>query len=927
MGLKYGYKWRLLLAVNLIWMCVRTLCAAEPLTFRQLSTTEGLPNNMIYQITQDRTGFIWIASDYGLYRYDGYEFRPFKSDIDNPCLLSSNIITAVAADEEERLWIGTQEGLSRMQLQTGKVRTYSLGRYDSHRISCLLVTRKGTVYAGALRGFAVYDERHDTLRMLKDRINVSFILEDAANDVLIGTVDKGFYRYRPETRQFIHYPTIAGQNTIRSICQAPDGTVYLGSNNGLCKAQFDGQGRLERSEMLFQSEAIYGLKWDNDRRHLLVGLRNGVCIFKEGGERPEYILRTKVRSFYTDSSEMTWIATAGDGLYIENALVNRFTTIHKGRRTNAVLADADTNLWSAFETGLDFNGTENYERKHIFNLKQSKSTGRVYVCVWDDGLYEAVNGRLEKHYTPGNCGFLNQGTVRDVHEDAQGRLWVATYRGLGVRYPDGREYRFANIKGVEPLLRREILDLQEDRDGTLWLLTADKGILHLYGNLDEPEQTKCKIYDAQNGGMPVNSPICAHLGRDGNLWVGTDGAGLCRLDRKGDRFVSEHNRWHLPGDMVMSIEEITRGYLWVGTNSGLAHIATKGKEQGRLRVFTTADGLPDNFFQPRVSCRLGDTLWFGTSKGVVKFCPLEKLRPGKGRRVTITGIKIDGQPASTVDSVLIIPPDSRSFQVKFSSLTYEGQHQDVYAYRLDGYDSGWRHALASSRIASYSNLPPGDYTLQISVTDENGNWSKSERLPVRVLPPFWRTWWAYASYVLLSLLSCRYVAGKIRKRMMTRNRLRFEMDDDGTAQVVVRHGEAEKEGGTAGDKKQLTFELKDLNYTDADEKFLQQSVDVVNRHLSDSDFSIQQMVEELSTSRTTLFKRLKSLTGMSANAFIGDIRLKAACRLMDEHPKSMRVAELAYRVGFNDPRYFSQCFKKKFGLTPKEYQERLQREN
>lgn len=926
MELKYSYKWLPLFIVNLMWICAQMLYAAEPLTFRRLSTTEGLPNNMIYQVTQDQTGFIWIASDYGLYRYDGYEFKPFKSDIDNPCLLSSNIITAVTADEKGRLWIGTQEGLSCMQLQTGKVHTYSLGKYDSQRVTTLWVTRGGTVYVGALRGFAVYDEQLDTLKMLKDHMNVNVIMEDAANDVLIGTVDKGFYRYRPGTRQLVHYPTLAGQSTIRSICQTPDGTVYLGSNKGLCKALFNEQGKLEHSEMLFNSQPIYGLKWDNNRKHLLVGLRDGVCVFKEESGCSEYILKTTVRSFYTDQSEMTWITTAGDGIYIENARFNQFVTIHKGRRTNAVLADVCSNLWTAFETGLDFNGSVNYDEKRIFNLKVSKSSGHVYVCTWDNGLYEAVNGRLEKHYTPENCGFLNQATVRDIHEDAQGRLWVATYRGLGVRYPDGREYCFSKIKGVEQLLKREIIELLEDRDGTLWLLTADKGILHLYGNLDNPKQIECKLYNVQNGGMPVNSAICGHLGRDGNLWVGTDGGGLCRLDRKGDRFVSEHSRWHLPGDMVMSIEEITRGYLWVGTNSGLAHIATKGKEQGRLRVFTTADGLPDNFFQPRVSCQLGDTLWFGTSKGVIKFSPLGKQRT-RNKPVTITGIKIDEQSVNTADSVLIIPPNSRSFQIRFSSLTYEGQHQNVYAYRLEGYDHGWRHTLASNRISAYSNLPAGDYTLQIAVTNENGNWSKSTDLIIKVLPPFWRTWWAYILYIILVLLLGWYIVREIRKRMMTQNRLRFEVGSDGTTQVVVQHGEDENATIASGDKKQLTFELKDLNYTDADEKFLQQSVDVVNRHLSDSDFSIQQMVDELSTSRTTLFKRLKSLTGMSANSFISDIRLKAACRLMDEHPKGIRVAELAYQVGFNDPRYFSQCFKKKFGLTPKEYLERLQPEN
>ena len=145
--------------------------------------------------------------------------------------------------------------------------------------------------------------------------------------------------------------------------------------------------------------------------------------------------------------------------------------------------------------------------------------------------------------------------------------------------------------------------------------------------------------------------------------------------------------------------------------------------------------------------------------------------------------------------------------------------------------------------------------------------------------------------------------------------------NDGELQLVVDHEQNLKKA--LEDKKQLAFEIKDLNYTDADEQFLREAIQCVNNHLSDADFDIPQFVEELATSRTTMFKKLKSLTGMSATAFIRDIRLKAACHTLDQNP-NIRISELAYQVGFNDPKYFSVCFKKEFGLSPSEYVERQQ---
>jgi len=132
----------------------------------------------------------------------------------------------------------------------------------------------------------------------------------------------------------------------------------------------------------------------------------------------------------------------------------------------------------------------------------------------------------------------------------------------------------------------------------------------------------------------------------------------------------------------------------------------------------------------------------------------------------------------------------------------------------------------------------------------------------------------------------------------------------------------QKERVSGDFKKQLVFETNELNYTSIDENFLQQAIDCVNRHLSDPDFDQQMFLDEMGTSKSTLYRKLKSLTGLNSSAFIRNIRLKAACRIMEEK-RHIRVSELAYAVGFNDPKYFSVCFKKEFGMQPSEYLEKF----
>lgn len=926
--------------VTLLVFCA-SQAVAGGLRFRQFSTLQGLPCAVVHHVAQDELGFIWLATTNGLYRYDGYEVVPYKSDAANPRLLPSNRIICLAASQHGHLWIGTQEGLCRMDLRTGRVRHYPLGGVDKQRVNSICITRQGRVYAGTIRGLAVYDARLDSLLHVggatrggvsTGRTNIQAVMEDAAGDLLVGTLGRGLYRYNPKEQRFTHYE-IMPSDTIYTLCQTADHRIWLGTGRGIVETRFDVRGRLSHSALPARLSHVFALVPNPVDNTMLVGNADGLRVLSMAdGRLSDLKVDAFVRSIFRDMYGHFWLATTDNGVFAEEPDGYRFTTL-SGQSVCSVAADGDGSLWTAFNRGASGGNVQLLHDKTVMSVSPSRSTGNVFLSCWQDyGFYTARGGRLLQHYTRANCKAICSNSVHRVFEDRRGNWWIATNRGLGVRYADGREVRLPDVKGMDRRLGGDILDVAEDADGSLWVLTPDEGIVRLTGNLPSPRRMVCRVYDVDNGRLPVNTPLCMLSAGDGRLWLGTDGGGLCILDREKDRFELVHGQWHLPGDMVSSLEEDSQGCLWIGTNQGLARLQVSGNEQGRLRVYTTADGLPDNYFMERASCQADGQMYFGTLHGLIGF-RADTQRPASGvqHQAAIAHIRIDGQSVSCPPlglDTLIVPASANNFAIDFASLTFSGQHQCSYSYRLLGLSDQWNDGTRR-RSAQFAHLQPGTYTFELRATDDEGNWSPVRRMTIIVQPPFWRTWWAYTLYIIIGAVLLYLMVRKVRSHMMIRNRIQLQVGSDGQTQVVVQHNDSAEQDGDEGEraqktlaeKKQFVFEIHDINFTNADEEFLNNAVSCVNRNLGDCNFTIQHLWEELGTSRSTLFKRLKSLTGMSASTFIADIRLKAACRIMDEHSHdgAMRISDLAYQVGFNDPKYFTVCFRKKFGLSPREY--------
>ncbi len=241
--------------------------------------------------------------------------------------------------------------------------------------------------------------------------------------------------------------------------------------------------------------------------------------------------------------------------------------------------------------------------------------------------------------------------------------------------------------------------------------------------------------------------------------------------------------------MVGSIQEDGNGNLWIGTNQGLAKLSFAGENEFITRIYTIADGLPDNFFIKNPSFFRDGKLYFGSNRGIASFSQNIEDRKNQNIFLSVTEILLDGKPLEKIPlqqrekislytpgftSQLTIPATYTNFTIRFASLTYNMPKQNQYAYRLQGFDTNWNYIDAGNRSANYSKLNPGSYTFEVRATNENGEWGEIRQIKIIIEPPFWATWWAYMVYTFLFIIIISVILWEARRRLIMRNRLHLQ---------------------------------------------------------------------------------------------------------------------------------------------------------
>ena len=813
------------------------------LKFKQLSAPHSLPTNEVQKVYQDRDGFIWFATRNGLCQYNGYETTLYKSNLYSPDLLTTNSITCLVDDNNNNLWIGTSEGLNVMDKRTGEIKKYKAPSISNNVVSALCVTRDNTLWVGTDNGLCRYVPEKDTFVVCGDEfgdgrlryVTIKSLLEDSDGDLWIGTWAQGLFRYSPSTDKVVVYPKINEQYSSHVIYEDSNKDIWVGSwGYGLFKLRnpkdmenVSYQSFLHENgdDSSLSDNIVYDIAEDINTHTLWVGTRSGLSILRldesssfinyKSGKSDYRIPSDEVNSIMRDSQKNMWIGAIGGGVLMADTRQPAFAlhTLNFGDEdipvtsVRTLFADSDQNLWIGVGTyGLarreyvtgelkmyshipEFSGVK--DLPSLFAVVQRKKSGDIWFGMYNGGIYVYRKGEKVKHLTTKNSAFLTSDCVSALYEDYEGNCWVGTRGGIGVRLSDGTDYRFETMNFNDSLSAGWIYvrDIVQDMDNSVWLATSNFGVIHITGDVRQPSTLKYENYSFHNRKLITNTVLCMHIDRFGRLWAGTEGGGLYLYNRSTGQFEEKTRTYSIPGDVIVSIEEDKSGNLWLGTVSGLVklYVAAVGNDFS-TRIYTSADGLQDNFIV-NSSCSRDGELFFGGHKGYNSFFPDKMEIPSQETNFLITDIKIFNHSFKnlpvelqqkispvmpTYTSKIELPYKYNNFSIEFAALTYKNPELNRYAYRLQNFDLDWQYTDADRRFAYYNNLPSGTYTFQLKATNENGEWSGYVReFTVVVLPPFWATWWAYLLYMVLVLVIGVLIYRTIKKRILLQNALRL----------------------------------------------------------------------------------------------------------------------------------------------------------
>ncbi len=805
----------------------------RPVKFEHISVEHGLSSTTVISIFQDSKGFLWIGTDQGLNKYDGYGFTLYKHDPDNPNSLSDNNIGRLFEDRYGALWIGTVNGgLNKFDRKTEKFAHYKHDPQNPKSLSHNFVftmhgDRHGVLWIGTIGGldkFVPSDStpifthyKHDPNNphsLSSDYVNS--IYDDHLGVVWVGTYD-GLSKFDRDQEQFIHFRNdpknlnSLSNNNVRHIFEDRSGVLWIGTWGG-------GLNRFDREQERFthyrhDPQNPYSLSGDiiwtifEDRAgRLWVGTYGGgldefdrekrqFIHYNENPDNPNSLSTNYIHTIYEDRSEALWIGTA-NGLHKLDREKQKF--MHYARVPNDPNSLNNNRVYSFHEdrSGVLWIGTENgglnkfdrssgkfthytHDRNNPNSLSHNSvssiledQSGALWVATYD-GLNK-FDRRTEKftHYLhdPKNPNSLSHSWVFSIHEDASGVLWVGTANGLDKfdhRRNRGRTERFTHYKldptQTAPFAQNLVGFLYEDRSGDLWV-TASAGLAKFDRDAETFTFYPIDPQKADDLGQPAPMTICED--RAGMLWSGTSN-GFSRFDKVKKVFKHFHNRDGLSADAVYAILIDDKENLWLGSNKGLSKF---NPQTGAFRHYDKSDGLQDNEFINACyrSERTGE-LFFGGINGFNVFHPDSLKDNPYIPPVVITHFErynIDDAESKPIVEKAISEKQHIELSYKdniltfeFSALSYLNNTKNQYAYKLEGFNDRWIH-LGTKRDVTFTNLDPGEYTLRVKGSNNDGVWNEEgASLKITITPPWWKTWWAYTLY---GLMFAGAIAGYIR---------------------------------------------------------------------------------------------------------------------------------------------------------------------
>jgi ligand-binding sensor domain-containing protein/signal transduction histidine kinase len=771
-------------------ICLPIACLASSamaptgFTRKVWQTQDGLPEQTVQAFAQTPDHYLWIGTTGGLLRFDGARLTVF--DVENTPQLKTNSVFSLMVSRDASLWIGT-EGGGLVRYASGKFHVFGVqdGLSDGF-VRALLEDREGTIWVGTDNGLLRFDgEKFKRVDGVDGRpaIAVHAIAEDHLGRLWVGG-SRLLCFDRDQLREF-RLPGVSSQNRVKSLLETTDGTVWVGTVSGLY--------RLRRDASAFE-------------------------------RIPE--IQGTVRVLRQTSDGMLWIGMIGDGIRGIKGYDSVTMTAADTLPSNTVLGvfeDDEHNIWIGTQAGM-VRLTRTPVRIALLPQTVDSDFGTIYAdrdgTIWvvSTDVFRMRNGAIEPYRFPG----LGDVSVRNVFRDRAGALWVGTDGDGIIRLSGSNQLWLTTKNGLTNNFIRAIL---QSRDGSMWIAT-DEGLSHWtargftnYRMSDGLSYFSTRVlledrngdmwvgtdrglnrihagvivHDAATDGLSQKKVWSIHEDSDGGLWFGTRDDGLFRWkEGKLTHFTTDQG---LASNSIYQLIEDAKGRFWISGPNGISILDRRELDEAAdhpdHRVSVTFFGISNEVSaaqiyggrQPSGCVDAQGNVWFATNRGPIHILDNFVEHPAPPP-VTINQVLVNGLPVAADRPVVLYPGNSR-LEVAYAPVLLRSQDEVRFRYRLEGFDANWIDS-ASRRVATYTNLPPGNYTFRVAAFEANNASNVSEAsLAIVQKPLFYRTAWFIAICVLfmtaIILGIYRFRLWQIRMRFEAvldeRGRLAREMHD------------------------------------------------------------------------------------------------------------------------------------------------------
>ena len=943
-----------------------------------LDLSTGLPHNNVNQVFADSQGFIWISTyGGGVVRYDGYSFNRLEAK----GLMVSNSSKGFAEDGHRRLWVAFDEGTVVIDMRTMSRLTPSYGdshigdrlRQQSVKVYC---DSKGSLWQVTRDSVFRYtfDEEGRVVHISRCRYHGNTpditLCDIESNGTVWINIEDGLYRLVEAGDKLIKKNTASAMQQLHGLYITDllkrNWTVWIATNLGLYaynqKQKTLSAYRHTTSPSSLAHDHASSLAVASDGR-LLVGTLRGMDVFDEQrGAFDHWNSSTVVEPMPSDfvhclmvREGQIWIGTETAGVvklspkplmlqhYVHQS--DKVTSLSRGP-VNAMYSAPDGSLWAGtVEGGLNRKEGrgENFTHWSMFDLGLKYNSvsvlepdvhDRLWIGSWGGGLnYISLSAHDQVHHVkmPENMALLTNYIGSLAYDKYHDALWIGS--NDGVFYYDLKTGVLRDpFKGNRTI--RGCIGSHIDRDGNLWIgCLLGAFVVNLKTPTFSHRLFRNKLNNPES---PVVDKICCFCeASDGTMWLGSNGYGLYK------RVVSSDGKWTfevlttddgLANNAVKGIVEDEQGRLWITTNNGMSVYNPRTRT---FNNYSQRDGLPCQRFYWNSAVKGADgTVYLGSLDGLTEIKG-ENTEIKYSNHLTFTRLLVDNQEVTAANSDILdadisqascirLHESNKSFSISFSTLTYGGESQGRYSYRLKGFDDEWTVLNPTENSVRYTTLKPGKYTFEVEYTDGIDAEKSVISIQVVVAPYFWKSWW----FVLLLFLLLAGVAiwiyrqriDKLRqqeaeKLLQPIRRVLDESDDPEQLQSRIQNILDNHERLQKSYRRTLEADKQEVLRTK--KSFMERATEVMEQNYMNSEFGIAELAEALGVSRTLLSKRLNAETGQSTGQFIRNYRLSVAKKMILENQGNRNITEIAYRVGFNDPNPL--FFPRRYGNSPSSY--------